>query len=472
MRLGPNLKRFLPRRLFARTILIILLPLLLAQGVAAYIFYDRHYSTLTTRLAQTTAADIDLLAEQAFDTPPAQQPALFRRWEDATGIGASFTTDGGSTVGADDYLRRSLGAALELQGISRYRFGAVDNNVVVLYLPDLSAGGAHGVSAEQGKHRRELSIRVPLRRLYTSTTLIFVLWMVGAAAALVIVSLIFMRNQIRPIRRLAEAADAFGRSIDVALDSGTPAERPFKPEGAREVRQAAAAFLVMRNRLRRMIEQRTSMLAAISHDLRTPLTRMRLQLALTPPSADSEALNNDVSEMERMIGAYLDFARGQDSEPPAQVDLARLVGTLAQQATRLGKPVFWQPPEEERVVVMLREAAIMRALNNLISNALKFGEAAWLSMQVADYTVEIVIEDNGPGIPASAREQVFKPFFRLKTTATATPAQSGQTAAIQPVSGYGMGLTITRDIARAHGGDVLLEQSVQGGLKAVLRLPR
>ncbi len=451
MKLGPNLKHILPRRLFARTILIILLPLLLAQAVAAWVFYDRHYTALSMRLAQTTAADIDLLAEQALETPAASRPAFFKRWEDATGLSARFTANGASSVAADDYLRRTLGAALAGQGITDYRFGAVDENNVVLYLPVTSAST-----------KTELAVRIPMRRLYTSTTVIFVLWMVGAAALLVLVSLVFMRNQIRPIRRLAEAAEQFGRSLDEPSDTDKGG-RPFKPEGAREVRQAAAAFLVMRNRLRRMIEQRTAMLATISHDLRTPLTRMRLQLALTPQTADTDAMAGDIAEMERMIEAYLAFARGQDSEPAVEVDLAQLVATLAQQATRLGKPVWWQAPAKSYRATV-RPAAITRALNNLITNALKFGDAVWIAILEGDYTVEIIVEDNGPGIPTGARETVFKPFFQLQDeqSGSATPASN---------QGYGMGLTIARDIARAHGGEVTLDQSPHGGLRAALRLP-
>lgn len=448
MRFGPNLKRFLPRTLFARTILIILLPLIVAQLVAGWVFYDRHYQSVTFRLAQTIAGDVLLLLDQIDTTPRQNWGELFTNYRHATGLDVTYvqrSNDQG--VSASDMRRQSLTEALEQRGIKDFLFGANDDNWVVLYVSLPTAEVDY------------LNIRIPMRRLDTPKTGVFLGWMVGAAALLVLVSLIFMRNQIRPIHRLAEAAERFGRTMETGA---------FKLEGAREVRQAAAAFLVMRNRLRRMIEQRTTMLAAISHDLRTPLTRLRLSLALLPAGTDIADMETDIAEMEQMIEAYLSFARGEDSEPVAEVDLQALLADIAAKAANFGKPVWWQA--EDNITLPGRREALRRAITNLVSNALKYGNAIWITLSLADLMIEISIEDDGPGISADRRERAFKPFSQLDKGKDATDEIIQGAVDISSKS-YGLGLTIARDIARAHGGDVVLGDSPHGGLKATLRLP-
>jgi two-component system osmolarity sensor histidine kinase EnvZ len=445
MRLGPNLKHYLPRRLFARTFLIIFIPLLLAQAAAGWVFYDRHHLSVTARMAGAVAGEVSLVLAELRERAPANRDVVFVRARAATGLDVSHHTgtrpDG---VEAGDLLRRALADELTARGVTSVTFGAWQNvdgiAVVPLYVAD--DGGY-------------LQILIPERRLYTATTAVFIGWMVGSALLLLIVSLIFMRNQIRPIHRLAEAAEKFGKGLEV---------ESFKPEGAREVRQAAAAFQVMRNRLRRMIEQRTGMLAAISHDLRTPLTRMRLQLALLPQTPDTDELTKDILEMESMIETYLAFARGEESERPQEFDVVALAGEFARIPLVAGKPLHWAAPEDaENGAVMLtaRPQAIRRALGNLLTNAARYGSAVWLSVVPGEYIVEIVVDDDGPGIPEEARERVFKPFFQMDPDKTHG----------KPKGAAGLGLTITRDIARAHGGDVMLTDSPHGGLRATLRLP-
>jgi two-component system osmolarity sensor histidine kinase EnvZ len=292
------------------------------------------------------------------------------------------------------------------------------------------------------------TILAPEKRIYTPTTQIFVLWMTGSSIFLTTIALFFMRNQIRPVRRLAEAAEAIGKGRDVPW---------FKLEGASEVRQAAAALMVMRDRLKRQISQRTAMLAGVSHDLRTPLTRMRLQLELMGKSSDTEELVNDIEEMEQMLGAYLAFARCEEAEAAVPVDLAAYLEDIVATARRQNPDISLSAPAN--VEIVLRRNAMRRCLTNLIGNALRYGNRADIVATRDDESVTITIDDNGTGIEEGMREDMFRPFTRMEESRN------------QATGGVGLGLTIARDIARFHGGDVVLEDSPMGGLRARVWLP-
>jgi two-component system osmolarity sensor histidine kinase EnvZ len=297
--------------------------------------------------------------------------------------------------------------------------------------------------------RGVLSIAVPRKRLYTSTTYIFMLWMIGSSLILLCVAALFLRNQVKSLRRLAAAADGFGKGRPV----------PYaKVEGAIEVRQAAVAFFQMRDRIQRQVRQRTEMLAGVSHDLRTPLTRMKLALEMMGDDPTVAELKSDVVEMERLVHVYLDFARGEGAETPVETDIALLLEDIAAVARRDGTTLSLSMPDE--LVVPVRPDALRRCLGNLIGNAHRYGSHVWLSGEAGEDGVDILIDDDGPGIPADDRERVFQPFIRLD--ASRNPATGG----------IGLGLTIARDVARTHGGDVRLETSPRGGLRARVHLPR
>jgi two-component system osmolarity sensor histidine kinase EnvZ len=292
-----------------------------------------------------------------------------------------------------------------------------------------------------------LSFRPTLKRLESGTTVIFMLWMTGSALVFLCIAILFLRNQVRPIRQLAEAAENFGKGQDMP---------GFKPHGALEVRRAARAFLIMRDRIARQIRSRTEMLAGISHDLRTPLTRMKLQLALPQDAQAARAMSEDVGQMERMIAEYLDFARGEGGEESAVVRLKALMQDIADDYARLGKKV---PVEAEDATITLREGAFRRMMHNLIDNAIRYGKECRVSAAAMPTRVEICVDDKGPGIPAAQREEVFRPFTRLD--ASRNPATGG----------VGLGLTIARDVARSHGGDISLSDAPGGGLRVLVRLP-
>jgi two-component system osmolarity sensor histidine kinase EnvZ len=286
------------------------------------------------------------------------------------------------------------------------------------------------------------------KRLFSSTTYVFVTWMVGTSLILFAVAMIFMRNQVKPIRRLAIAADDFGKGR---------ASETFKLEGATEVRLAASAFLAMRDRIRRQIAQRTDMLSGVSHDLRTPLTRMKLQLEMLGQSDDAAALKDDISEMERMLEGYLAFARGEGGEIPAPIDLSQLLLEVADQARRQGARIDLHT--EGRIEATIRPNGFRRGITNLIENAMRYAEHISIRAGVRGDAVEIVIDDDGPGIPEAQRIEVFRPFYRLEQSRN------------PGTGGVGLGLSIARDAIQGHGGEIRLEESPMGGLRVWIRLP-
>jgi two-component system, OmpR family, osmolarity sensor histidine kinase EnvZ len=293
-------------------------------------------------------------------------------------------------------------------------------------------------------------MRVFARRsaAYASNSHIFLLWMVGTSTILLGVAILFLRNQIRPILALADAAESFGKGREVP---------DFRPRGAREVRRAANAFGEMKRRVERTMEQRTAMLAGVSHDLRTLLTRFKLELALIGDSPEADALKKDVDEMARMIEAYLAFARGDAGEASAPTDMASFLDELKADAERHGHKasvVFHGHP-----IVSVKPAAFRRCLANLVSNAARFAPSIAITGHRDHRYLTITIDDDGPGIPPTMREEVFKPFMRLDD------------ARNQDEGGTGLGLAIARDIARSHGGDIMLSDSPLGGLRATVRVP-
>jgi two-component system osmolarity sensor histidine kinase EnvZ len=438
-RLRSQINRLLPRSLFGRSLMIIVTPLILLQVVSTWVFYDSHWDTVTRRLAQSVAGDIAAVIEMMGENPtPAHYARVFEIAQRKLQLDIVFKPDfalpSSPILIRQNLVDEKLSAALaEFVGKPfLIDTRSLEKEVEVqVQLPD-------GI----------LHVELPRRRLFSSTTYVFILWMVGTSLILFAVATVFMRKQVRPIGRLADAAEAFGKGRDVP---------DFRPEGASEVKQAAGAFLVMRDRIKRQITQRTEMLAGVSHDLRTPLTRMKLQLALLGDGPDSDELNSDIAEMERMLNGYLAFARGEGAELPVETDLAGLLEDVVGNARREGAVVDLDA--ESDMLVPLRPDAFRRCLANLIANAQRYAHRVAIAATRRGGAIEITVDDDGPGIPSDKREDVFRPFFRLD------PSRNPETG------GIGLGLTIARDVARGHGGDLTLDDSPLGGLRARLRLP-
>jgi len=438
IRRDPWIKRVLPRTMFGRSLLIVVMPLILLQAIATWVFYDRHWAAVSWRLSAAVAGDIGLLVDTLkLAASPPQTAALLGRAKAQTDLDFSISRNvtlpppspaTGRLV--EDQLTQAIQGRLNLP----FHIDLLDDG-----------GAAVKVQLSDGV----LSVDVPRNRLYSSTTYIFVMWMLGSSLVLLVVATIFLRNQVKSLRRLAEAADSFGKGRPVPS---------FKVEGAVEIRRAAIAFMTMRDRLQRQIRQRTQMLAGVSHDLRTPLTRMKLALELLGNDPAVTELKSDVAEMEHMVHGYLDFARGEGTEASVETDISILIEDLSADLRREGTPLTVVAPPE--YVLPVRPNALRRCLANLIGNARRHGSHVWLTgIAVAD-GIDILVDDNGPGIPPANRARVFRPFVRLDSSRNPS------------TGGVGLGLTIARDVARSHGGDVRLETSPQGGLRARVHLPQ
>jgi two-component system, OmpR family, osmolarity sensor histidine kinase EnvZ len=293
-----------------------------------------------------------------------------------------------------------------------------------------------------------LDVEVSRERLFSSTTYIFVMWMVGTSMVMFAIASIFMRNQVRPIRRLAAAAENFGKGRD---------SPDIKPEGATEIRVAATAFNQMRERIQRAIAQRTEMLAGVSHDLRTPLTRMKLELAMLGDGRQIEDLKSDVAQMETMVEEYLAFARGESTEAVVTRNVGAIIAEVATGARREGADISLS--QDGDLSMPVRPIAFRRGITNLVGNAMRYAEHVSIQSHRNNDVIEITIDDDGPGIPPEQREEVFKPFYRLDSSRN---LESG---------GTGLGLTIAMDVVRSHGGELRLEESPGGGVRAWVRLP-
>ena len=433
------IKRVLPRTMFGRSLLIVVVPLVLLQAIATWIFYDRHWAAVSWRLSAGVAADIALLIETMQGT--GSENTAVRSLERAAAL---TDLDVKVTPGARLPARLASGHTLLEDQLTQAMRGRVN-----LPFDIETPGDPYAIRINIQLPRGVLSVNVPRDRLYSSTTYIFVMWMVGSSLVLLAVATIFLRNQVKSLRRLAAAAEGFGKGRPVPF---------FKIEGAVEVRQAAIAFMKMRDRIQRQVRQRTQMLAGVSHDLRTPLTRMKLALELLRDDPAVEELKSDVAEMERLVHGYLDFARGEGTEAPVETDISLLLEDIAVAMRREGTPLSVAAPSE--YVMLVRPNALRRCIGNLIDNARRHGSHVWLTGIAVGDGIDILVDDNGPGIRPADRDRAFRAFIRLD------PSRNPSTG------GVGLGLTIARDVARSHGGEVTLETSPQGGLRARVHLPR
>lgn len=436
-RLGAWATARMPKRLYARSLLIIVLPMVILQSVVAFVFMERHYNLVTRRLSATVTQDIAAIVE------------LYEKYpQDAAGIK--------KIAGEKQNLRIDFLPGVQLPPPAPKPFFSILDEVLSQEISKQikrpfwidTVGNSNLIEIRIQLDNTTLQVFAPRNQAYASNSQIFIFWMVGTSLVLIFIAIIFLRNQIKPILKLAEVANAFGKGREI---------KDFRPRGAIEVRQAAFAFLEMKRRIERQIEQRTTMLAGVSHDLRTILTRFKLELAIIEDNPDTIALHRDVEEMQRMLEAYLAFARGDVGEQPSLVDISEMLQEFISNAERRGKrarATFSGPP-----IVQLRADAFRRCVGNLVANATRYGNTIEISGTREPRWLTIVVDDDGPGIPADKRDDVFRPFLRLDD------------ARNQNEGGTGLGLAIARDIAGSHGGDILLAESPLGGLRATIRIP-
>lgn len=429
---------YMPKRLFARSLLIIITPMILLQSVVAFVFMERHWQTVTQRLSTATVRDIAAVVD-LIHVMPNDFGTVQRIANDRLNLQIELMPPDPLPPPSRTALFNILDNILSQEITARIKRP--------FWIDTFGNSGLVEVRIRLDDN----VLRVFARRsqAYASNTHIFILWMIGTSLVLLMIAIPFLRNQIKPISALAEAAESFGK--------GRPMPEDFRPRGAQEVRRAGFAFIQMRERIERQMEQRTAMLSGVSHDLRTILTRFRLQLAMGGSKADREALNQDVDDMQQMLEGYLAFARGEAEEDEGTFDLAFYLERTevdAEMRGRVFRSTLTGSPE-----VHVRPSAFERLLTNVVGNALRYATTVEVAVSHEQGWLTIVVDDDGPGIPTAQREEVFKPFVRLDE------------ARNLDASGTGLGLAIARDIARSHGGDIELGDSSLGGLRAEIRVP-
>ncbi|WP_244630377.1 ATP-binding protein [Nitratireductor aestuarii] len=429
----------MPKRLYARSLIIVIAPMILLQSVVAFVFMERHWQTVTQRLSQAVTRDIASVID----------------------VIETFPND-------DDYAnviriaQESLALRISVEPLEplpppgpKPFFSILDRTLSEEITRQIgrpfwldTVGDSDMVEIRIQLEDKVLRVFAKRSQAYASNTHIFLLWMVGTSLVLIVIAVAFLRNQIRPILRLAEAAESFGK--------GRPTS-DFQPRGAEEVRRAGAAFIQMRERIERQMEQRTAMLTGVSHDLRTILTRFKLQLALARTKSDMKALDQDVEEMRSMLEDYLAFARGEGTEEPGLFDLDAFFEKLKDEA-RLRKRGL-EIKGTGSMQIFVRPNAFSRLMSNIVGNAFRYAQNVKIEARHPRGMLYIVVDDDGPGVPVEKREEIFKPFVRLDA------------ARNQDKSGTGLGLSIARDIARSHGGEITLNNSPAGGLRVIIQLP-
>ena len=428
------IKKFLPQTLLGRSILILVVPLIILQIIITLIFYNRHWDTIARHRTIDFVKDITLVVESFEKNKSTEnQSWVLNDVSEKLQLQTlyiknkklSFDKDKQKTSKLEKYLLENLDPLGK-----RFNLNINDKKKLITVMVEINNG--------------VLEFRANKKRIYSSTTYIFILWIVIASIILFIVALLFLKNQIKPIRKLAIAVDRFGKGKDI---------ENFKPSGAKEVRRVSSAFKIMKERIENSITQRNKMFSSISHDIRTILTRMKLNLELH--KLDKSGLKKDLIEMEEMVEEYLKYAKGEEKEKIQKINIVNLLNLIKKRYSR--KNIFFK--NNKKINISIRLNSIKRCINNILSNSLKFSKKIQITCNKKKDHVEIIIDDDGPGIPQSERKKVLQPFYRVEDSRN------------RNTGGIGLGITIAADIINNHGGNFFLEKSPLGGLRAKIYLP-
>ncbi len=434
----------MPRSMFGRSLLILLFPVVLLQLIVGLVFIQRHFEKVTTQMARPVAVELNYIAELADSAPtPAAATTLLATFSRPFSMQFKVFPDEILIPEFRRYFYDVSGRAL---------IGSLIEDVTRPISVNLTQNGRN-VRVRMQTNKGIVSVVFSRSRVSASNPHQLLVLMIVASILLTVISVLFLRNQVRPIRDLARVSEAFGKGRN----------EPLRPSGAIEVRRATVSFLAMRKRIERQIEQRTQMLSGVSHDLRTPLTRMKLSLAMMEQNEEIKFLSQDVEDMGRMLDGFLDFARQDSLEDSEAINPATILKKIAADSKRSGHviDIIFRNETPEQPTIMLHSLAISRAITNLVSNANRFGDKVQISGCLKEDSLTITVEDNGPGIAEADREEAMKPFARLDQSRN------------QNESGVGLGLSIVVDAARSNGGTLELAKSEElGGLKAILSIPR
>jgi two-component system osmolarity sensor histidine kinase EnvZ len=436
------LERWMPSKLYARSLIIVIAPMVLLQTIMTAVIMERHWDNVTKALSRSVAREVAFV-RALYDSSAKDPAAVAQLLEHANDtLDIMFTLERGSQL--PQLARKPLYSLLDIK-LTQYLKSRVDRPLVVDTLTNTGSVNVF-IELEKGVILRFTTNQ---SRVYASSTPLFLLWLLGSSIVLVTLAVIFLRNQIKPILELAQAAQNFGMGRDVP---------DFHPRGADEVRGAAEAFLNMKERIERHVEQRTTMLAGVSHDLRTILTRFKLELAFMGDNPKVKELREDVAEMQRMLEGYMAFVKGDGGERSEMTDVSQLLENVADMSERGGASAI-ERAVQPMMQVPVKADALRRCVGNLLANAARFAKRVKLGGRLEGNHLIVTVDDDGPGIPPAMRADVFKPFVRLDDARNLDE------------TGTGLGLAIAQDIVHAHGGQILLEDSQLGGLRVVVTIP-
>ena len=433
--------KFLPRTLFFRTMLLIFIPLIVVQVVSVVVFFDGSWSRMGRRLSDNLAADMSMVIDLVKQEP--KKIAQFQKMSEET-FGLEFEHYGNDEK-HQVIKRENKGSRLVIGYLEEALDRVFPEDECGIYLGKGDKDLVVTINTADGLFRFVTS----KKKIFSSSIFMFVVWMAGTSILLFLVAVLFLRIQVRSIAELAQAAEDFGKGID---------NKDFKPYGSSEVRKAAFAFIKMKERIQRQISERTQMLAGVSHDLRTPLTRMKLQVTMMPDGDDKKDFLSDIDEMEKMLEGYLSFVSGEAGEKSSFVDMNELILSIINKFRNKDALIRYSTNDQVSAI-QGREQALKRALTNIISNAFRYGKTIAVSLESNDKKLSVCVEDDGPGIPVDKREDVFKAFYRLENSRN------------KETGGVGLGLSIAKDVITSHGGTIELGDSSLGGLKVLINIP-
>ncbi len=437
--------KFMPKTLFFRTMLLIFIPLIVVQVVSIVAFFDGSWGRVGRRLSSNLTSNMAFTMELA-EHAPNQIAEIQELSEKQYDLSFKYYNNDEK----HDVIRKVRRNNKMITGFLEESLAKkFPDDITSIYLKDQDL--IVFVETQEGLYQ----FTTNSKNIFSTSIFGFVAWMIGTSMLLFLVAVMFLRIQVRSIANLAEAAEDFGKGID---------NKDFKPFGSSEVRKAGIAFIKMKERIQRQISERTQMLAGVSHDLRTPLTRMRLQLALLPDDKEKSGLDKeeflqDVTEMEKMLDGYLSFVSGEGGEKPSFVDLNEVILSIINKFRTSNKALIRYSTNDQVSAVQGREQALKRALSNVIGNAFNYGKTIAVSLESVGCKVEVTVDDDGPGIPAEKREDVFKAFYRLDESRN------------KETGGVGLGLSIAKDIVTSHGGVIELQDSPMGGLRVLISIP-
>ena len=431
-----TLKKIFPSGLYTRSLIIIIAPIVILQAILTFVFLERHWQLVTKKLSSSVVSEIGMMMDMQKNNDLIEISSNAKKFYDINlRLLTNQRIDNDFRLPAN-LVEKTLSQELQKNLNNKYSIKDIPEEKKVII----------NIEVENGI----LEFVIPRRNVYATNSHIFLVWMVISSILILSIAILFLRQQIKPIEKLAKAAESFGIGRKI---------KNFKPTGATEVRKAADAYIKMQERIEKFLEQRTLMLAGVSHDLRTPLTRIKLQLEMYSNQKGNTELLKDVNEMQYMLETYLDFSQTVSSEEDTEVDLKELIDNIISTSNEKSKIISLKPTNLKNIKYICKKIALKRCVINLINNAKAFGDEVLITLNESNKEITITIEDNGPGIPKKDYEKALRPFQRLDSSRN------------QNIAGSGLGLSISQEIMNSIGGNIKLSKSKLGGLKVIMALP-